>query len=200
MTSSGGKRRIVGMAGGTFWLIAASTGFAILSLLWIGTPMARATLVAIAGLAGVLVVINTRALLSARRIPDEMVPRTTDDLRIVRGFTRIVVAEVAGIVVVNTLCGIYRQNNLMAPLDLIVVGLHFVALSRLFKVPRYTVMGWLFCAVPVGTMIAVPEASQFGRAPVWFVMPSLLCALVVWLTAAGNLREIVRLTHALDSR
>ena len=188
------------MAGGTLWLIAASTGFAILSLLWIGTPMARAALAAIAGLAAVLVAISMRVLLSARRIPDEMAPPTTDDQRSVRGFTRIVVAEVAGIVVVNALCGIYGQNNLMAPLDLIVVGLHFVALSRLFNVPRYAVMGWLFCAVPVVTMIAAPEARQFGRAPVWFVMPSLICALVVWLTAAGNLREMFRLTHALDSR
>ena len=184
------KRRIIGMAGGTLWLIAVSTAFAILSLVWIGTPLARAVLVVVVGLVTLLLGFNIRALRAAVGLPDELPPRTAERQAMMRSFGFITAAEVVGILVVNALCGFYRQNALMAPLDLMIVGLHFVALARLFQVPRYSVMGWLFCVVPIATMLALPERALVGHAQAWFVIPSLLCSLVVWLTAAANLREI----------
>ena len=159
------KRRMIGMAGGTLWLIAVSTAFAILSLVWIGTPLAGAVLVVVVGLVTLLLVLNIRALRAAVGIPDDLPPRTAKGRAMMRSFGLITAAEVVGILVVNALCGFYRQNALMAPLDLIIVGLHFVALARLFEVPRYTVMGWLFCAVPIVTMLALPEWAQVGHAP-----------------------------------
>ena len=189
------KRRIIGMAGGTLWLIAVSAGFAILSLVWMGTPMAKAALVGVVGLVMLLLGINVRAMRAARGIPGALPPRTAEERAIIRNFGYIILAEVVGLAAVNSLCQIYNQYGLMAPLDLIIVGLHFVALARLFQVPRYSVMGWLFCVVPIATMLALPERAQVGHAPAWFVIPSLLCALVVWLTAVANLREIFRLVR-----
>jgi hypothetical protein len=191
---------MIGMAGGTLWLIVASMGFAIGSLLWIGTPVARGALAAVVGLAALLIGVSIRAMYVARRMADDSLARTDDRRTLMRRFVLIVVAEVLGIMVVNGLCTLYRRYDLMAPLDVTIVGLHFIALARLFRVPRYTVMGWLFCAIPVAVMISVPEQTLIGRAPAWFVVPSLLCAAIVWLTAAGNLREIFHLTHVSDVR
>ncbi len=189
------KRRIIGMAGGTLWMIAVSTAFATLSLMWIGTPMARTVLAGAIGLAMLLLGINIGAMRAARGIPGALPPRTSDDQAMMRNFARIVVAEIVGLAVVNSLCKFYGRDGLMAPLDLIIVGLHFVALARVFRTPRYSVMGWLFCVVPIATMLSVPERAQVGHAPAWFVIPSLLCPLVVWLTAVANLREIFRLVR-----
>jgi hypothetical protein len=189
------KRRIIGMAGGTLWLIAVSAGFAILSLVWMGTPMAKAVLVGVVGLVTLLLGINVRAMRAARGIPGALQPRTSEEQAMMRNFGRIVVAEIVALTVVNLLCKFYGQDGLIAPLDLIIVGLHFVALARVFGTPRYSVMGWLFCVVPIATMLALPERAQVGHAPAWFVIPSLLCALVVWLTAVANLREIFRLVR-----
>jgi hypothetical protein len=195
------RGRAVGMAGGTLWLIAVSTCFAILCLAWIGTPMAGVALAAVAALAALLLGITIRALQSARRIAADDSPARTDARKIMmRRFTLIVVAEVLGIMVVNILCSVYRQYGLMAPLDIIIVGLHFVALARLFSAPRYTVMGWLFCAIPIAVMLSYPEPALVGRAPAWFVVTSLLCDFVVWLTAAANLREVFQMTQGVDAR
>jgi hypothetical protein len=194
------RGRMIGMAGGTLWLIVASMGFATGSLLWIGTPMARGALAAVVGLAALLLGVSMRAIRTARRMVDDPPARTDERRTLMRRFTFIVVAEVVGIMVVNGLCSFYRRYGLMAPLDVIVVGLHFVALARLFQVPRYTVMGWLFCAIPIAAMIAVPEQTLIGRAPAWFVVPSLLSAFVVWLAAAANLREIFHLAHGVEPR
>ena len=194
------RGRIVGMAGGTIWLVAVSTGFAILSLAWIGTPVARGALAAVVALAALLLGVSIRAMRAGRRIVVDDSPARTDGRKIMmRRFALIVVAEVLGIMVVNALCTVYRRYGLMAPLDVIIVGLHFVALARLFKAPRYTVMGWLFCAIPIAVMLSYPEQALVGRAPAWFVVTSLFCAFVVWLTAAANLREIFQGIHGVDA-
>jgi hypothetical protein len=189
------KRRIIGMAGGTLWMIAVSTGFATLSLMWIDTPTARAVLAGAVGLAVLLLGISIGAMRAARGIPGEVPPRTSEDQVMMRNFWRVVAAEIVGLAVVNSLCKFYGQDGLMAPLDLIIVGLHFVALARVFRTPRYSAMGWLFCVVPIATMLSVPERTQVGHAPAWFVIPSLLCALVVWLTAVANVRDVFHLVR-----
>lgn len=135
------KRRILDMAGGTLWLIAVSTAFATLSLIWIGTPMARTAIAGVIGLAMLLLGINIGAMRAARGIPGELPPRTSEDQAMMRNCGRIVVVEIVGLAVVNSLCKLYGQDGLMAPLDLIIVGLHFVALTRVFRTPRYSVMG-----------------------------------------------------------
>ncbi len=194
------RARMIGMAGGTLWLVVASMGFATGSLLWIGTPMARGALAAVVGLAALLLGVTIQAIRVARRMVDDS-PAGADERRtLMRRFTFVVVAEVIGIMVTNALCTFYRRYGLMAPLDVIIVGLHFVALARLFQVPRYTVMGCLFCAIPIAAMMSVPEQTLVGRAPAWFVVTSLLCAFVVWLTAAANLHEIFHLAHGVESR
>src|SRR5438552_19209843 len=102
------KRRIIGMAGGTLWLIAVSTTFATVSLVWIGTPMARILLVVVIGLAILLFGVNIEAMRASRRIPGGLPPRTPEEQAMMRNFGLVVGAEIAGLAVVNSLCRFYH--------------------------------------------------------------------------------------------
>jgi hypothetical protein len=192
------KRRIIGMAGGTLWMISVSTGFATLSLVLIATRTATLALAGLIVAALLLLAVNVGAMRAARGVPGAVPPPTLDDQAMMRSFFVIVGVEIAALAVVNMACRWYGRDGLMTPLDLIVVGLHFVALARVFGTPRYAVMGGLMCAVPIATMLVVPEAMQVGYAPAWFVIPSLLCPLVVWLTSAANLREIFQAVREVE--
>jgi len=96
-------------------------------------------------------------------------------------------------------CVLNRRWALIAPLDLIVVGLHFLPLARLFAVPRYNITAALFCAIPVATMMLIPVGGRIGEALGWFVVPSVGCAAVASTTAWAGLREVRRFVVAVRS-
>jgi len=50
-------------------------------------------------------------------------------------------------------------------------------------------MGFLFCAIPVATLLAISPQFAIGQTLAWYVVPSLGCGLVAWVTAAAGLRE-----------
>jgi hypothetical protein len=79
------------------------------------------------------------------------------------------------------------------PLILIVVGIHFMPLAKLFGVPRYTTLGFLFCLVSVLTLLLVPAHAHIGTVFTRFVYSSLGCAASAWLISVGNLLELRRL-------
>lgn len=55
--------------------------------------------------------------------------------------------------------------------------------------------GSLFCLVPLVTLIVSPENARLGHAPVWFVIPSWICGLAIWLTAVANLLQVFQLVR-----
>jgi hypothetical protein len=115
------------------------------------------------------------------------------------GFGLAVVAEVAGIAVVNVVSASTHHGIFMVPLDLVVVGLHFLPLARLFKVPRYYVTGILFCAIPIATMLSTGSHEHIGQARSWIVVPSVGCALVAFATGWAGLNEVWRFVRNLRS-
>lgn len=92
MTGMASKGRVVGMAGDTLWLIAVSTGFAILSLACIETSAATGALAAVVGLAALFLGVTLRAMLAARRIADDPPARTGERKIMMRRFTLIAAA------------------------------------------------------------------------------------------------------------
>ncbi len=132
---------MISLAGGTLWLVVAGSGFAVAALIWIGTPTATAALVGVVALACVLVGINVRAMRTALRLPGNLPPLTPEEQTIMRGFLRVLIAEVVAIIAVNWLCAVYRRFGLIGPLDIVVVGLHFIPLARILRIPRYYATG-----------------------------------------------------------
>lgn len=187
------KRRLISLAGGTLWLVVVGAAFAIASLVWMRTPGAMITLAGVVLAAALLTVNSIRAIRSAARLePARLPPRTTEERRIVRRFGVVVGAEVLVIMAVNGVCAAYQRFVLMAPLDLLIVGLHFIPLAGIFRIPRYYATGVLLSVVPLVTLLLVPEAAFVGRAPAWFAVPSLVSSGVVWVTAMGNLNDVFR--------
>lgn len=107
-----------------------------------------------------------------------------------RRFIPVVIAEVVAIMVVNSICAVTQHLELLVPLDLLIVGIHFLPLAWIFGVPRYYATGGLFCLVIALTLGSIPVQLQIGAAAAWFVIPTFGCTLIAWATAAFNLSEV----------
>lgn len=106
-----------------------------------------------------------------------------------RKFAFVVGGEVLAFAVVNSIAGLTQNYELMPSLNLIVVGIHFIPLARIFRVPRYYIMGLLFCAISIVTLIAIPKQLMVGQTLAWYVVPSLGCGFVASLIAVSGLIE-----------
>jgi hypothetical protein len=188
---------MLGMAGAAVWLVAISAAFTVLSLTMIGTPLARIVLVGVLLAVATYIAGGVGVIRVARRLPGDP-PRTPEVRVMLRRFYLTVIAEVIAIMVVNGICAVTQHLELLVPLDLLIVGIHFLPLAWIFRVPRYYWMGGLFCLTTVLTLVLVPVHAQVGAAAAWFVIPTFGCTLVAWATAAFNLREVTISLSAHD--
>jgi hypothetical protein len=185
-----GRRRSLGLASGSIWLIVCGTVFATVSLVLIGTPTATAFLVGTLIAAATLLTIGVSVFRAALRLPDDVAPRTAAEQAIGRRFAMIVAAEVIALAVVNPVAAVMQRFELMASLNLVIVGIHFLPLASIFQVPRYYLMGALFCIIPAVTLLTMPAHALVGHALGWLVVPSLGCSVVAGLTGAVGLRDV----------
>jgi hypothetical protein len=169
-----GRSFTVGLTIGSVWLITAATGFssAILGLaagayLTIGLPMVLL-------IGGTLIAAGIFILKRALRLPADAVPSR----RTRRPFALIIVAETVGWGVANAACLMFWTWRAIAAVDLIIVGLHFLPLARLFKVQRYQVLGALFCVIPAATLLLIPAKDRIGEVVSWIAVPSFGCSMV----------------------
>lgn len=183
------KRRTIPLAGAALWLIAISAAFTILSLAMIGTSQARIALVAVSVAAVAFLAIGVGVIRALVRSPGPVPPRAQEHRVMMRRFTFIVVGEVVAIMVANAICAVTQHVDAIVPVDVLIVGIHFLPLAWLFRVPRYYAMGALFTVVNILVLVLVPASKQIGAAAAWFVLPALGCTPVAWGTAAFNLRE-----------
>jgi hypothetical protein len=140
-----------------------------------------------------LCVFIVETMRSVLRTPPHAVPIEPEGTRIMmRRFGWVVTAEVAAFFVVARVCLAKHHWAWIVPLDLMVVGLHFLPLASLFRVPRYYAVGALFCVIPALTMVLIPATAHVGHALSWVVLPSLGCAMVALATAGLGLAEVRR--------
>jgi len=184
-----GRRRSIGLAGGALWLIAISIVFITWSLLAIETPLARGGLFATLVILGALIAAGVVVIRAALRLPKSIAPRTPEEQQMGRRFAWVFGAELLAFAVVNSIIGATGNFALIPSLNLMVVGIHFFPLAKIFRVPRYNVTGLLFCAIPIVTLLAISKQLMVGQTLAWFVVPSLGCGLVASVTAAAGLRE-----------
>jgi len=186
------KRRMLGMAGAAIWLVAISTVFTVLALTMIGAPVSRFVLASVVIAAILHLAIGVGGIRAILRSPGAIPPRTIEDRTLLRRFAVVGVGEVIAIMVVNGICAVTQHLELLVPLDLLIVGIHFLPLARIFRVPRYYFTGGLFALIPLLTLVLVPVHAQFGTADAWFVIPTFGCSAVAWVTSAFNLREVAK--------
>jgi hypothetical protein len=184
-----GRRRSIGLAGAAIWLIAISSVCGVWSLLVIGTPIARLALICTFVLVAALFVASIMVIRAALNLPVSNTPRTPEEQQMGRRFAWVFGAETLAFVIVNSVVIATGNIEMIVSLDLIIVGIHFFPLARIFRVPRYNLMGLLFCLIPLATLLAIPRQLEVGHALAWYVVPSLGCGLVASLTAAIGLIE-----------
>ena len=177
------------MAVAALWLIAVSTAFTGVSLWMIGTSVARIVLIAVIVAVIAYLSIGVGVIRALRSSPGTIPPRTPEHRLMLRRYAYVVIGEVVAIMVGNTVCAVMQRVELIVPLDLLIVGIHFLPLAAIFRMPRYYTMGALFCVVSLGTVVLIPAQAQIGAAASWFVIPTFGCTAVAWATAAFNLRE-----------
>jgi hypothetical protein len=101
---------------------------------------------------------------------------------------RVGLVEFAAFLVVNGICAATGHVDLIPALDVAIVGLHFLPLARIFRVPRYYPLGILFCLAG-GVALLFSPGVEFGHAEARYVIPSLGCAPAACVVAVLNLRE-----------
>jgi hypothetical protein len=181
---------MIGLCGAALWLMVVSLGFFLLSLWMVDTSKARNLFFVVAVAAVAPIAINILIIRSVLQLPnntsgEQMAVRRSMHRR----FLIVVGGEVAAFIIVNPVCAVMRHYEIIVPLDVLIVGIHFLPLAWIFQVPRYYLMGVLFCLVAALTLFVVPESMHFGRVRAWYVFPGLGSAPVAWVTAWANLWE-----------
>ena len=184
------RKRMLGMAGAAIWLVAISAAFTVLSLIMIGTATTRIVLAGVLIAVIAYIAIGVAVIRAIPRSHGAAPPRTAGARIMLRRFVLVVAAEVIAIMVVNGICVGARRLELTTPLDLMIIGIHFLPLAWIFRVPRYYWTGAFFCLPPLITLALVPVHAKVGAADAWFVIPAFGCTAVAWVTAAFNLREV----------
>ena len=184
----------LGLAGGCLWLIVVGTVYSAWSLVTVESTLATLLLTAMCIFAAVLILFGVAMIHGVLQLP--FVPSTSEGRKIGRKIGRrfwmIFAVEGGAIAVVSVVCSDTHHGRFIVPLVLIIVGLHFLPLAKLFGVPRYNVMGALFCAIPIVTMLSIPASAHVGHSLSWIAIPSVGCALVCLGTAWAGLDEIRR--------
>jgi hypothetical protein len=183
----------IGLTIGSVWLIAASTGFSSLILGLAGGRYARVGLPAVLIVGAAFIVAGIVVLRQALRVPKE----AASNRGIRRPFLRIVIAEIVGWNVANAACLLFWTWRAIVAVDLVIVGLHFLPLARVFKVPRYRVLGALFCIIPVATVLLVSSGAQTGAVASWIALPTFGCSVVAALFGLIGLAQASRLAADL---
>ena len=166
--------------------------YAAWSLLTVRSALATSLLAAMCIFAVGMYLFGIAMIRGVRQLPLLPSARPSERRRIWRQFAMIVAAEGVAIFVVSETCAETHHWSFIVPLAIIIVGLHFLPLARLFRVPRYYVMGALFCAIPIVTMLSVPASAHIGHSLSWITIPAVGCALVSLATAWAGLNEVRR--------
>jgi hypothetical protein len=188
------KKRIIGLSGAAIWLVFGSSFSFVMSLSVVGRPYFTWGTALAAAVTVALVARAIRSIRVARRWSSPA--RTPEDFRLLRSFLAVFIGEIVALVIA------YRVTpdsliEFLAAVNVAIVGVHFLPLAHVFRVPRYYALGALFCGVGIATAAAVVAGAARGDLP--FILPGLLLPPGTWMIAAANVREACALAHAEEA-
>ncbi len=184
------RRRAIGLAAGSLWVGTVGAGSAIWALSAIGTPETMWPMAALVATSMGLAVLGFGAIRGAIRLAKPEQEDKSEVKRNIRGFLLITALEIVGFVVANTVLVETKHFRMLPAINLIIIGLHFFPVARLFRVPRYHAMGTLFCAISLLTLLLMPRGTHMGHAWGWYVAPPLGCGAVAVVIAALGFHEV----------
>jgi len=182
-------------AGGMIWLSAITLFFAGLDLYFAKLPKPQTIFIGIAILAITLFLFiwSIKLLhLAKKQLPDEK-PDSKDGIQkgpnIRKWFLIILIIEIVGLNIATVSLLILHSFQYIVPVDILIVGLHFLPLGRIFSMPVYYFLGIFVSLITILTMIFIPVSSQIGNLLSIIAIPSLGFIFLNWIVIAYSLRE-----------
>jgi len=187
----------LGLGYGSVWLVAVCLAFGIVDMVRLTTTVSG-TMLALGGVVlvgGALLALCVRFLRRGYALPQT--GTGTLSIRGHRLFGGLIVLEIIGWTVLDVTLGQRQQQVWIVPLDLLLIGAHFIPLAFVFRVPGYLVMGVLWLVSIAGSMVLWPSTTVIGQASAWSTLPSVCCIAITWLTVVVVLtREMPRIRGA----
>lgn len=146
-----------------------------------------ATVVLIAVTAVVALVvypIGISMLRAALRLPRPKSPKiTAERKKLSRRFGVVVGIEMAFFALANVVLLLTNHYEYLVPAILLITGVHFIPVARLFRMWPYYLTGVLFSLAAALPVLITSSTTRLGLVSAWIVLPTLSCAVIAWLTA-----------------
>ena len=138
----------------------------------------------IVALIGVIfIVLCLRLSIATRKLPKDNTISVFQQQR--RPYAIINILMVIAFVIVVILCNRFNHVELVLPLIVFIIGLHFLALGIFIKANGFYLAGILFCAIALIAIFFIPRTATLGglaiEAKVFVIC--VLCGLLVWSSA-----------------
>ncbi len=172
----------LGLGYGSIWLVSACLASGVLDIFGIVTTL-QETIFSLLGLflvGGALLYLCIRFLRLGYTLPRS----TAGKISAVgaRIFGGLILLEVIGWGVLDTTLSSRGLAIWIVPVDLLIIGAHFIPLAFVFKVPAYLAMGLLWLLAIIGVIVAVPSTAIIGHESAWYTLPSICCVVITWFT------------------
>ena len=168
---------------------------AVMGLTWAGSASGALRAVVAVPLLAVAVACSAALLVGASRLrhaatalPDQA-SSGPDLTKSRRQFSMVMAGEVAAILVAASVLGRSDNAEWIPATICLVVGLHFIPLARLFRVPLYYATAVALCLVAATTMVLGAAGAPES---LWRLLPGIGVALVLWVTGATLLARSTR--------
>ncbi len=194
-------RYLVGLARGSLVLIFFGTLWAGLSLpglrdwgLW--------TVIVIAGVMTVALLVPSFTTLRAAQSLhlEKMTPEEqASGKKVARRFGLVVGVEwTVAIVAANVLLILFNHPEFIAPVLVLIIGLHFLPLAPLFQVRVYSLVGTVLSLLGGGALLALLFGLPLSGLYTWSVIVGLGTACILWLTSLYILVRARRLLSLIQ--
>jgi hypothetical protein len=137
------------MFGGIWWILGLTSPYLVWLMPWSGLVAAGA------GSAMLVATFRLRNKAAGLKFTDLSKDQQADANRMKRAYFRVVATELVLASVLVALCNLSGRWELAWPLIGLVVGLHFLPLARIFRVPAYYVTGGAAATVSLVGIVGV---------------------------------------------
>ena len=160
---------------GTCWTIGAVSSF--------NGAGGSVPFIIVALICAIFIVFCLRLRIAARKLPKDNTISVFQQQR--RPYAIINILMVIAIVIAIILCNSFNHTELVLPLIVFIVGLHFFALGIFFKGTTFYLAGALFCAIALIAIFFVPVTATLGGLTIEakVLVICVLCGLLVWSSA-----------------
>jgi hypothetical protein len=174
----------IGRAAGMIWMISITLFFAFLDLYFAKLTILPTILIGtlILFISAVLLIRSIRSLRFALKLPAEKLDDGIKRGRFIKKWFLIILAlEIAALNIATFTLLKFHCFQYIVPVCILIVALHFIPLSYVFKMPVYYLLGTVLTLVDLLSMLFIPVTLMIGNLITVIAIPSLCFILLNWI-------------------